>query len=193
MKMKILFATTNKGKYDEVVDFFAEEGIELIFNPDLPDVEENKPTLKLNAITKAKYGAKYSKMFTIAEDSGFFVRALDYFPGIHANRWMEGTWKEKRKAILDMMEGQTDRTAYLINNFALVSPDGELLLTTKVKNIYSITHQEYTSGDPTFGYNEILNMNGYNIGDLTREKRNFIKNRGRFAKEIKEVLNEYRT
>lgn len=191
--MKVLFATTNKGKYEEVVDFFTDEGIELVFDPNLPDVEENEPTLKLNAISKAKHGAEYSKMFTIAEDSGFFVRSLDYFPGIHANRWMEGTWEEKRQAILDMMEGQTDRTAYLINNFALVSPTGEVLLTTKVKNTYAITHEEYSSGDPTFGYNEILSMNGYNIGDLTREKRNFIKHRGRIAKEIKEVLDEYRT
>lgn len=190
---KLFFATTNKGKYDEIVDFFEREGIELVMDENLPETIEDQPTLELNAIKKAKEGAAYSGLYTLAEDTGFFVRALDYFPGIHANRWMEGTWKEKRDAVLDMMKGKTDRQCYLINNFALVDPSGLELTTIKVKNTYEMLFEDHINEEhPTFGYNPILKMNGYNIGELDREERNFLKHRGRIAKEIKEMLDFFR-
>ena len=43
---------------------------------------------------------------------------------------------------------------------------------------------------PTFGYNPMLILQGYYVGELTSEKRNFLKNRGRLALEIVNVLEE---
>jgi len=188
--IKLLFASNNKGKYDELVDNFAAVGIELIFDGHL-DLQEDAPTLEQNAILKAQCGAKQRNMLAIGEDTGFYVRALDYFPGVHANRWMDGTWKDKRDAILKMMEGKTDRVAYLINNFAVAKPDGTVLLTTKVKNAYEICYEDHINPEAeTFGYNNILTMQGYYIGDLNKEQRNFLKHRGRIASEVLEVMKQ---
>jgi len=186
--LKLLFASNNKEKYDELVDSFKAVGIELIFDGKL-DLIEKSLTLELNAISKAQSAAKQKNMYAISDDTGFFIPALDFFPGVQANRWMEGTWEEKRVAIRKMMKNKTDRRAYLLNKFALCKPTGEILLVTEVKNWYMIaTEDHFLEGNETFGYNPMLIMQGYYIGELTREKRNFLKNRGRIAKDIKEVL-----
>jgi len=186
--LKLLFASNNKEKYDELVDSFKAVGIELIFDGKLDLIEESL-TLELNAISKAQSAAKQKNMYAISDDTGFFIPALDFFPGVQANRWMNGTWEEKRVAIRKMMENKTDRRAYLLNKFALCKPTGKILLVTEVKNWYMIaTEDHFLEGNETFGYNPMLIMQGYYIGELTKEKRNFLKNRGRIAKDIKEVL-----
>jgi non-canonical purine NTP pyrophosphatase (RdgB/HAM1 family) len=190
--IKLLLASNNEGKYKELVDAFAKEGIELIFDGKL-DLIENSPTLELNAITKAQSAAKQKNMFALSDDTGFFIPALDYFPGVHANRWMEGSWKDKRDAILKMMDGKTDRRAFLLNKFALSDPNGNILNIYEVKNWYEIGYEDHVNPEhPTFGYNPILIIQGRYVGDLTQEERNFIKNRGRHAAEIKKELLSYR-
>jgi len=187
--IKILFASNNKGKYDELVDSFNNIGIDLIFDGNLELLEE-APTLELNAISKAKLAARQRKMISLSDDTGFFIPALDYFPGVNANRWMAGTWAEKREAILRMMKNKKeDRRAYLLNKFVLVDENGEILLITEVKNWYEIAYEEHTrEGHETFGYNPILIMQGHYIGDMTRDERNFIKNRGRIAFEVLDTI-----
>lgn len=185
----LLFASNNRGKYNELIDDFAKEGINLIFDGTIDLGEEDGATLKDNAEKKALIGARVKNMYSIGEDTGFFIRSLDYFPGIHANRWHNGTWPEKRAKVLEMMEGETDRTSYLINNFALANPEGEIIYNDKVKNTYDLATEEHSNSETaTFGYNTLLIMNGHYIGDLSEEERNFIKHRGRLAKEIKRVI-----
>ena len=102
---------------------------------------------------------------------------------------MEGTWEEKRKAILNMMEGKEDRKAHLLNKFALIDPEGVVRYIGEVINYYSIDYVETINEDhPTFGYNTILKLQGYPVGGLTRSQRNFLKNRGRLAPEIAKVM-----
>jgi XTP/dITP diphosphohydrolase len=191
--IKLLLASNNRGKYDELVDAFAKEGIELIFDGNL-DLIEDSPTLELNAISKAQSASKQKNMYSISDDTGFFIPTLDYFPGVHANRWMEGSWKDKRDAILKMMECKTDRRAYLLNKFALSDPSGNIIGQYEVKNWYEIAYEDHINPDhPTFGYNPMLIIQGHYVGKLTSEQRYFIKNRGRFAPQVKEVLlNELR-
>jgi non-canonical purine NTP pyrophosphatase (RdgB/HAM1 family) len=191
--IRLLLASNNKGKHEELVDAFAKEGIELLFDGNL-DLIENSHTLEENAITKAISAAKQKNMFAISDDTGFFIPALDYFPGVHANRWMEGSWKEKRDAILEKMKNKTDRRAFLLNKFALSDPEGNILSIYEVKNWYEIGHEDRINPDhPTFGYNPILMIQGHYVGDMTQEQRNFIKNRGRHAAEVKRELLSYRS
>jgi XTP/dITP diphosphohydrolase len=186
--IKMLLASNNRGKYDELVNTFKEYGIELIFDGNL-NLEEESLILEKNAETKALCGAQQRNILAIGEDTGFFIPALDYFPGIHANRWMEGTWHEKRMKILELMENKTDRRAYLINNFVVATPEGEIIAHAKVRNEYLIGYEEHINKDaPTFGYNPLLIMQGHYIGELNREQRNFLKHRGRFVRELAQQL-----
>jgi non-canonical purine NTP pyrophosphatase (RdgB/HAM1 family) len=191
--IKLLFASNNRGKYEELVDAYASVGIELIFDGKL-DLIEDSPTLELNAISKAQAASRQKNMFSLSDDTGFFIPALDYFPGVHASRWMNGTGKEKRDAVLKMIENKKDRRAFLLNKFALSDPEGNILNIYEVKNWYEIGHEDHVNPDhPTFGYNPILMIQGRYVGDLTQQERNFIKNRGRHAAEVKRELLSYRS
>jgi non-canonical purine NTP pyrophosphatase (RdgB/HAM1 family) len=186
--IKLLLASNNKGKYDELVGAFEAVGIELIYDGELNLVEDS-PTLELNAITKAQAASAQRNMFSMSDDTGFFIPALDGFPGVHANRWMPGDWKAKRDAILKMVEGKADRRAFLLSKFAVCTPSGKIIGQHEVKNWYEIGFEDHVrQGHETFGYNPILIMQGYHIGDLTNEQRYFLKNRGRHAAEVKEEL-----
>ena len=84
---------------------------------------------------------------------------------------------------------KTDRRAYLLNKFALSDPTGKILGTYEIKNWYDICYEDHINPEhPTFGYNPILIIQGHYVGDLTKDQRYFIKNRGRYAPQIKEVL-----
>ena len=191
--IKLLFASTNRGKYEELVDAFREAGIELIFDKN-QKLKEDAFTLEENAIMKAKQASLDNGVWSLSDDTGFFIPALDYFPGVHANRWMNGDWKAKRDEILRMMKNKTDRRAYLLNKFALSDPSGNIKGIYEVKNWYTIGYEDHINEDhPTFGYNPILILQGHYVGDLTREQRNFLKNRGRIAQEVREAIaNEFR-
>ena len=186
--IKILLASNNRGKYEELVDTFAENGFDLIFDGNL-DLEEESLILEKNAETKAICGATQRDMLAIGEDTGFFIPALDYFPGVHANRWMEGTWHEKRMKILELMENKIDRRAWLINNFAVSTPDGDIIGHAKVRNEFTIGYEEHGNVDaPNFGYNELLIMQGHYIGELRKDERNFLKHRARFIKKLRDDM-----
>lgn len=151
----ILFASNNFGKYLELVDDFKNNGINLIYDGTLK-LEEKSELLKDNAISKAVQAAKQKNMCALGDDSGVFIEALDYFPGVHSRRWIGESDDDdcRNEKILEKMIGESDRTAFLISQFALVSSDGFVISTTKVKNEFIVAKCE--KGNNGFGYDRIL-------------------------------------
>ena len=90
----ILIGTTNESKYKtyyELLSFLKDYSIEL---KNLSDVKyshsviiETLNDLKLNAIAKAVTYARHTGLFTIADDIGIFIPALNNEPGVAARRW----------------------------------------------------------------------------------------------------------
>ena len=125
-----------------------------------------------------------------SEDTGFFIPALDYFPGVHANRWMEGTWKDKRDAILKMMEYKDDRRAYLLNKFALVNPSGNLFYIGEV-NWYTIGYEDHINPDhPTIRIQSNAYPSRILCWRINLRRETSWKNRGRLAPRNMNVLEE---
>ena len=92
MSQKILFATGNKGKARELKEAFKTAGVdvEIITNSDLdnpPHPIESGRTFEANAKIKAHELADYSKLPTIADDSGLMVDALNGEPGVRSARY----------------------------------------------------------------------------------------------------------
>lgn len=151
----VLFASNNKGKYDELVDDLRNVGVNLIYDGNLI-LHEEKETLIENSKEKAMQAARQRGMFALSDDSGVFIEALDFFPGVHSRRWA-GDEKDdilRNEKILEMMEDESDRDAYLISRFTLVNPDQEVLGSYVVKNKFVVSMKE--SGDYGFGYDRIL-------------------------------------
>lgn len=82
---KLIFATGNKGKFEQVSRVLAEYGISLerkkvdFVEPDLDSLEEI-------ALSKAKQAFAQLKQPLIVEDTGFYFEAYKGFPGPHT-KW----------------------------------------------------------------------------------------------------------
>lgn len=90
--MKLVYATTNSGKFQEVSKFLASRNIEIHapseFGVEL-DVDEIGSTLEENATLKAEVflGALPSDSVVIGDDTGVEISALGGEPGIRVRRW----------------------------------------------------------------------------------------------------------
>jgi len=147
---KIIYATTNPGKFKEVATIFKHHQVE-IFNPsDLGvklDVDETGTTLEENALLKAKaYKIYFPDDIVIADDTGIAIKALQGEPGIKVRRW-KGYQMDDEAIIsycLDRMKDVPDghREAQFRTVLAVFAPGhdivyfdgilkGEILLTPK--------------------------------------------------------------
>ena len=84
---------------------FRECGVELVFFKDIQeeklDLPETSELLFENARIKAIAAAKHSGMYALGDDSGVFVEAIDWFPGVHSRRW---TGEGRRMTALEIKE-----------------------------------------------------------------------------------------
>jgi len=91
---KLLIATRNPGKRREILQFLAELSLEIVF-PDDVGIYESPQELKLeigstfegNALEKAEFFQKRSRLPTVAEDSGIEVLSLGGAPGVRSRRF----------------------------------------------------------------------------------------------------------
>lgn len=88
---RILMATHNAGKLEEMRALLAPRGITVIgaAEMDLPEPEETEDTFLGNARIKAHAAAKASGMPALSDDSGIDVEALDGAPGVYTADWAE--------------------------------------------------------------------------------------------------------
>lgn len=86
---KVVFASNNLGKVKEIQKITSSQNWHIIPQSDFqtPDIEETGLTFIENAILKARNGAKYSGLPTLADDSGLEVIALNGEPGIYSARF----------------------------------------------------------------------------------------------------------
>jgi len=103
--MKILLATNNKHKVNEIKNILNLINLELLTLNDLNlnvEVEEDKDTLNGNALKKAEEIYKISHLPTLADDTGLFVDALNGEPGVYSSRYSgeNATYESNCKKLL---------------------------------------------------------------------------------------------
>ena len=82
---KMVFATRNRGKIEEMRALLTESGVTLQSlddYPDLPDILEDGHSFQENALKKAKAISGLTGEMALADDSGLEVAALGGAPGI---------------------------------------------------------------------------------------------------------------
>jgi len=86
---KIILASGNKGKLQELQTILADFAIELMPQPKTPEyeVEETGTTFIENAIIKARHACALSGLPSIADDSGLVIKALNGEPGVRTARY----------------------------------------------------------------------------------------------------------
>jgi len=86
---RLVLASSNRGKLEELRDLLAPAGYQLIAQSDLGvgDAEETASTFVENALLKARHAARITGLAALADDSGLLVDALGGAPGLRSARF----------------------------------------------------------------------------------------------------------
>ena len=123
--MKIVFATNNQHKLQEIRDILGSE-FEIVSLKDIGcdvDIPETGNTLEENAMQKAQYVYDHYNLSCFADDTGLEVEALNGEPGVHSARYAEGTDHDSEAnmaKLLRNLEGKDNRKARFRTVIALI-------------------------------------------------------------------------
>ena len=151
--MKLVVATGNPGKLAEMQEYLTGLPWELELKPAEIDVDETGTTFIANARLKASEVAKALGKWSIADDSGLAVDALNGAPGIYSARYGK-TDKDRIDRLLKELGDTDNRQAMFICAIAVANPDGKILLETEGRRHGEIL--ESPRGDNGFGYDPIF-------------------------------------
>ena len=194
---KIIVATGNEGKMDEIRQILQGENIQFVSLKDenLQDVEiiENGSTFEENAIIKARTISDLTGQMVLADDSGLEVDYLHGEPGIYSARYLgeDTSYDIKNRILLDRLEGVPDdeRTARFVCAVAAVFPDGT---TSIVRETIEGQIGHEIVGANGFGYDPIFFVPefGCTTAEMTPEQKNKLSHRGKALRAIKILLEE---
>lgn len=192
--MKIVFATNNKHKLDEVRKILG-EGFEVVSLAEIgctEDIPETGSTLKENALQKAEYIYRKYGIPCFADDTGLEVEALCGEPGIYSARYAainnagEGHDSEANMTVLlQKLNGKQNRNAHFKTVICLITSE-PLFFEGIVEG--KITMER--SGAEGFGYDPIFQPEGYDktFAELGNDVKNGISHRARAVAKLAEYL-----
>jgi len=192
--IKLVVATKNPGKIQELRVLLADKGWEILSMdafPSMPSVKEDGETFVENALRKARSVAYFTGLTALADDSGLEVDALGGEPGIHSARFGgEGLRDEERSSLLlKRLEGvpPEERRARFRCVIALVTPRGEEYV---VEGVCEGFIAQEPRGEGGFGYDPVfyLPSHGKTMAQLPAEEKNSISHRAKALEKMAEIL-----
>lgn len=187
--MKIVFATSNPHKLHELNEICADSGIEFVLPSEGFAPIENGSTFEENSLIKAKEAFRVSKTYSLADDSGLCVDALDGAPGLYSASYA-GTQDEKIEKLLGELKGFENRRAKFVCCVTLLDDKGEMIFQTVGECHGSIVKER--KGINGFGYDPIFKADNYDctIAELSEEEKNKISHRGKALKNFLEFMHK---
>ncbi len=187
--MKIVFATSNPHKLHELNEICADSGIEFVLPSEGFAPIENGSTFEENSLIKAKEAFRVSKTYSLADDSGLCVDALNGAPGLYSARYA-GTQDEKIEKLLGELKGFENRRAKFVCCVTLLDDKGEMIFQTVGECHGSIVKER--KGINGFGYDPIFKADNYDctIAELSEEEKNKISHRGKALKNFLEFMHK---
>lgn len=191
-KQKIIFATKNLGKLEEVRHIIGEQEIELLSLNDFDNVGEiieDGDTFEENAIKKAKYVFKKYGLPVIADDSGLIVEQLGGEPGIYSARYAgeNATDEENNLKLVEKIRDlpQPHKAKFVCS---AVYFDGNKLLKSEGEIVGQIIHKP--RGKNGFGYDPLFLPNGYDktTAELELEEKNKISHRAKAFNSLLKMM-----
>lgn len=195
--LRLLVATSNRGKLAELRSLLADLPIELVSLaealPDAPPVVEDGETFLENALIKARAAALRSTWVTLAEDSGLEVDALGGRPGVRSARFArEGaTDAENNAALLSALAHVADdqRRARFRCVMVLLdprSPDEPVVTEGRCEGWIG----REPRGAGGFGYDPLFVVEGYGrtMAELDEVEKNRVSHRGKATLAMRAAL-----
>ncbi len=179
---RLVLATHNPGKVEELAELLGPFGLEIVSAGDLglPEPEETGLTFIANAELKALAAATASGLPALADDSGLCVDALGGDPGLYSARWA-GPGKDFGTAmqrVNDELGSQSPRTGHFICALTIAWPDGH------VESVEGRVDGDLVwppRGNNGFGYDPMFVMQGKDrsFGEISRAEKEADNHRAR--------------
>lgn len=196
--MKLLIATQNKGKVQEYQEMLDELDVEWLSLGDVGlgdmDVEENGQSFAENASIKVQaYHEASGGLWTLADDSGLVVDALNGQPGIYSARYgapQAKTDADRLQLLLHNMQGiaPQKRTARFVCVVAIAAP-GHKIITTE--GFFEGHIADAPRGHNGFGYDPIfITDDGRTSAELSPAEKHAISHRGDALRNVLPILRE---
>ncbi|WP_279053714.1 non-canonical purine NTP diphosphatase [Hoylesella timonensis] len=204
--MKIVFATNNPNKLQEIRDILGER-FEIVSLQDIgchEDIPETGETLQENALLKAKYVAEHYGLDCFADDTGLEVEALHGAPGVHSARYAEGTDHNSeanmQKLLHELQDKENRKTRFRTVIVLLQHPKNQQ--KENVENAFAAPEIHYFEGhidgiiakekrgNAGFGYDPLFIPNGYqqSFAELGETIKNHISHRAQAVEKLAEYL-----
>ena len=185
-EFELVFATSNKGKYNEVKKMMP-RNINLLSLNDLNfigDIQETGKTLKQNAKIKSDFIFNKFGINCFADDSGLEIDSLNGMPGIYSARFAGKTCNsnDNIEKVWKLLTGYKNTDAKFKSILSL-NIDGKTFFFEGKINGKIIFNKRGING---FGYDSIFVPNGYNktFAELNSVEKNEISHRSEAFKRL---------
>ena len=193
--MRLVLATSNKGKLAEMRPILAEAGFDVVPQSEFgfADAEETGHTFVENALLKARNACRHTGLPALADDSGLIIDALDGAPGLISAHYagVHGDANGNIAKVLAKMAALENpaRTARFYSCIVLLkhAEDPQPVIAE------GIWHGEILpapQGSDGFGYDPIFfdPEHGCSAAQLPAELKNRISHRGRALAQLRAKL-----
>ncbi len=185
-KTVLTIASGNSKKVAEIETMLGPLPLNVQKQPDNLNVEETGSTYLENALLKAKAAAEITKTWTIADDSGLEIDALNGAPGIYSARFAKSN-SEKLKKVLAELSDNPYRSARFCSVMVLCDPTGQ-----PVSNAEGICWGEILK-QPAYPNGEFesifwIRETKCTYGELTQEQLMKLGSRGKAARALAPYL-----
>ncbi|MBN1820044.1 MAG: non-canonical purine NTP diphosphatase [Prolixibacteraceae bacterium] len=188
--MKLVFATNNKHKLEEIQAILGNEfellGLEEIAcNEEIP---EEQPTIEGNASQKAFYIFNYYGYNCFADDTGLEIEALNNEPGVYSARYAgeEKNPEANMDKVLQKLSEINNRKARFRTVISLVLNGSEI----QFEGIVTGEILREKRGKKGFGYDPVFLPEGFNesFAEMDLSVKNTISHRGRAMEKLVKYL-----
>lgn len=191
--LKLLLGTHNPGKQSELRALLEYPNLEIVTIDDLGielEIEETGATYAENARLKAVSYAVESGLWSLSDDSGLEVEALDGAPGLKSARFAgEGkSDSDRRRRLLEILKDHPRPwEAQFRATVAIASPSGEVELAEGRCSGEIIPEERGVGG---FGYDSIFltHGTGKTMAELEMGEKNRISHRARAIEALRPIL-----
>ncbi len=193
--MKLVLASSNQGKLQELRELLAGNDIELLAQSDLgvEDADETGSTFVENALIKARHAAQVTGLPALADDSGICVDALKGAPGLYSARYAgeHGNASRNIDKLLDVLRETPDdrRTAHFYCVLVLLRhpEDPQPLIVEGQWNGSILRERRGTGGH---GYDPVFfdPIHGQSAAEMELELKNRLSHRGQALARLKQRL-----
>jgi XTP/dITP diphosphohydrolase len=168
--VKITMVTSNAGKAAEVAAFFGG-------SLEVDHIALEVPEYRSNDIAeiargKARFAYRQLKTPLIVDDTGFFIDALEGFPGPYAAYVLNSIGNA---GILKLMEGISDRNARFTTGIAYADEHGIQVFTGTLEGKIAPCPR----GTNGFGYDPIFELDKKTLAEISMDEKSRISHRGR--------------